>query len=1384
VALALFWNTADTGAQTCFIYSDTVNAKVPILCVNKGTLLPPCGSPTDCTSVLAGAPQTILAMHTAWHNCFGNTLSDFFGVQPPGRGQRWYAFHRQFENDFNIWRAPFYAKIESHNWCPNMVLTEGHPSAMPGGIPGHPAGCGDGNTRPANRTCLYCEAFPSCLFFSGAGPNCGPGVTGNDAFCTVGGATYTALEQFPNVDTVAEVLDGYFHGNMHFAVGQANDDLSDEVSLAYVNDVGNPNCSPRDPMFWRLHKALDDVVRAWQDHTATDIILVLDKSGSMGEPDSGGMTKLEAAVQSARMFADILDNNRADGQVNRIGIVTFSSTATLNLPLTDAGPALLNPGGPLDTALNAISAAGPGGATGIGPGLQRALDELCGGNCNGYVPAPGENSRKAILLLTDGMENVAPCLSNSGDCSGALLDRTKLAFTQLCAVGFGDAGSLDGDVLTLLCEQAGGIYMQNPASGLADDLKKFFVMSYGQLTDEFLLADPHGLLPANQPATEPVTYDVCSDSKLTFASGWKTPVQPGSLRLIVTSPDGHLVRPGSGVQSSVQDAWDYKRLRLPYRGESVGTWRAHLIRPHRTFVNGFTTDSFVNKTEGLNLVRRQIQRLCPDGARRVLFFEDGRIEPFSAYEEALRAEVSSRLIDGFVRASDAADFNAKLLNDWDLIVYAHQKAGEVSELYDSRLANKLCQGQRAIITENRRDLGKDILRCAGATAQGDSNWRELVGDGKLFDGVMKLQNPGYQNFTWSVRPLGNTAALQGIGRPGTNGAIVAQTIGQGVAEHWFVGVLGRGLSKLDPHLQQSVRRTGDDLVASVRMLPSYYRAGGYDSINARVEVIHPLTGLGNIFTERLEKERRVGGEMLGRRAATVTGSNAVVIATGTNTYQIYDDGTHGDLIPNNQFWSATLPGLGRYDGMYQFRYLLDFTVGGCTTHRELVQSVFVDSKADPAATTSQVVSNIVLPDGRRLTRVRILPRDVFQNRWGPGRIGTIGCDDLKDCNLSQTVEDNSDGSYTVTLLTPPGVAGVRLDAFNAPVDVPIACPTCPRLAALQLTPVRIEEFQHAVGTVVLSGPAPGAGGGGARVYLSSSNPEVATVPESILVLAGANVASFVISNAHGHGSNIVTVTARYGPNHVQNRLTVIPHEEPRVPFEITSIKEQGAFLEIQFISPYRLERHELDMRDSLAPADTWNNTPSNFHDVGKNTFRTIVPRPAGGQKFFRLRSVFDQHRNTQATSAKVWNVPDEGMRKGARTVEYRHKPNLAIPDNLVDGIEDTLKVQDNLDLTAFSLYVNVSHIHIGDLVIKLISPAGKTVMLRARSGELMPDLVGWYDLELPLPSPGLFNEFIGERANGGWTLHLSDQAAGDTGQLNEWALRLTGYERASMVSQK
>ena len=145
------------------------------------------------------------------------------------------------------------------------------------------------------------------MFFAGAGPAACATAPSNT--CGVPGAgsslPYTSLEQFPNMDQVSEVLDAYFHGNMHGAVAAANCNFVTGDNC-YNDDSANPNCSPRDPMFWRLHKALDDVVRAWQDSKAVDIVIVLDTSGSMSEADATGISKLQAAVNAADTFADLL----------------------------------------------------------------------------------------------------------------------------------------------------------------------------------------------------------------------------------------------------------------------------------------------------------------------------------------------------------------------------------------------------------------------------------------------------------------------------------------------------------------------------------------------------------------------------------------------------------------------------------------------------------------------------------------------------------------------------------------------------------------------------------------------------------------------------------------------------------------------------------------------------------------------------------------------------------------------------------------------------------------------------------------------------------------------------------------------------------------------
>ena len=122
--LGLIWFSKPSEAQTCFSCSDGVNANTAIQCVNKTTLSTPCSWPSDCTTIAASGSQTVLEMHQIWHQCFGSVGG---AIPPSGRGQHWYAFHRQFEYDFNLWRdANSFSLIEQQGWCPGMNLAVGH----------------------------------------------------------------------------------------------------------------------------------------------------------------------------------------------------------------------------------------------------------------------------------------------------------------------------------------------------------------------------------------------------------------------------------------------------------------------------------------------------------------------------------------------------------------------------------------------------------------------------------------------------------------------------------------------------------------------------------------------------------------------------------------------------------------------------------------------------------------------------------------------------------------------------------------------------------------------------------------------------------------------------------------------------------------------------------------------------------------------------------------------------------------------------------------------------------------------------------------------------------------------------------------------------------
>jgi uncharacterized protein YvpB len=140
----------------------------------------------------------------------------------------------------------------------------------------------------------------------------------------------------------------------------------------------------------------------------------------------------------------------------------------------------------------------------------------------------------------------------------------------------------------------------------------------------------------------------------------------------------------------------------------------------------------------------------------------------------------------------------------------------------------------------------------------------------------------------------------------------------------------------------------------------------------------------------------------------------------------------------------------------------------------------------------------------------------------------------------------------------------------------------------------------------------------------------------------------------------------------------------------------------------------------------------------------------------------------------------------------------AIPDNSPSGVTSTIGISDPRYLYDLEVRLDVSHNWIGDLVISLAHlETGKSINLLERPGPPGSpegcgenDIKAIFDDDLSLnarrecsPSPaaiaGIFlpdeplGTFATEPVAGNWNLKISDNAAGDSGKLNQWCLTAT-----------
>ena len=148
--------------------------------------------------------------------------------------------------------------------------------------------------------------------------------------------------------------------------------------------------------------------------------LVLDKSGSMSDPapsDPVVESKWNVLTESVKQFVALWQLSDASVSDDRIGLMFYSSAPS---PADFGGGSIFQPRGTNLSACNPanyceaghhnwcqvmckVGATGPGGSTAMGPGLRDAI--------TAWKADPRNDP--SILLMTDGIQNVAPASSRT-----------------------------------------------------------------------------------------------------------------------------------------------------------------------------------------------------------------------------------------------------------------------------------------------------------------------------------------------------------------------------------------------------------------------------------------------------------------------------------------------------------------------------------------------------------------------------------------------------------------------------------------------------------------------------------------------------------------------------------------------------------------------------------------------------------------------------------------------------------------------------------------------------------------------------------------------------------------------------------------------------------
>ena len=116
----------------------------------------------------------------------------------------------------------------------------------------------------------------------------------------------------------------------------------------------------------------------------------------------------------------------------------------------------------------------------------------------------------------------------------------------------------------------------------------------------------------------------------------------------------------------------------------------------------------------------------------------------------------------------------------------------------------------------------------------------------------------------------------------------------------------------------------------------------------------------------------------------------------------------------------------------------------------------------------------------------------------------------------------------------------------------------------------------------------------------------------------------------------------------------------------------------------------------------------------------------------------------------------------------QEEPGTLIPDNAPVGVERTLVASGAGNVGSVEVALDISHTYIGDLLVRLRSPAGTEAVLHNREGEAADNIARAYTTATTPPLAA----FAGQPIAGNWTLKVSDHEAADVGKLNRWSVTI------------